>query len=83
MNIVAIIINLVIQITNLWVLLFCRFVTGLLVGLYMGIVPIYIHEMSPPSISGPIGTMTQLQHLIGNVLSYFFGMIFYLCDYEG
>lgn len=72
-----------IQITNIWVLLISRLLTGVIVGLFMGIVPIYIHEISPPSISGTVGAFTQMQHLFGNVLSYFFGMIFYLCNYEG
>lgn len=43
MNIAALIVNLIIQITNLWVLLFSRLATGILVGLYLGIIPKYIN----------------------------------------
>lgn len=76
------IVNLIIQITNIWVLLSCRLANGILVGLYMGIVPIYIHELSPHSISGFFGSFTQMQHLLGNVVSYLFGMIFYLAGIQ-
>lgn len=41
-NVLALSTNLLIQITNIWVLLICRLITGILVGLYMGIVSLYI-----------------------------------------
>ena len=76
-------VNLIIQITNIWVLLVFRLVNGVLVGLYLGLVPTYIKELSPHSVSGIFGTFTQMQHLFGCVASYFIGMIFYLADYQG
>lgn len=42
-NSMAIVVNIIIQITNIWVLLTCRIFQGVFVGLYMAIVPIYIH----------------------------------------
>lgn len=36
-------VNIVIQYTNVWVLLVCRLLIGIFVGLYLAIVPIYIH----------------------------------------
>jgi MFS family permease len=42
-NIIAIGVNIIIQITNIYVLLICRLITGVLVGLYLGIVPTYIN----------------------------------------
>ena len=82
-NCIALFINLLIQVTNIWVLLFCRLVTGILVGLYMGIVPLYIKEITPRQVSGTFGAFTQMQHLFGNVVSYFFGMVFYLAGFQG
>jgi MFS family permease len=81
-NIVALIVNLVIQITEIWVLVICRVANGILVGLFMGIVPVYIHEISPHLISGFFGSFTQMQHLLGNVFSYLLGTLFYLCGIQ-
>lgn len=32
---------------------------------------------------GTMGAFTQMQHLLGNVISYLFGTIFYLSNFEG
>jgi MFS family permease len=41
-NSVAIVIAGVIQINNIYVLLGCRFVQGLVIGHYMGVIPLYV-----------------------------------------
>lgn len=43
LNMLALGVNIVIQYTNVWVLLVCRLLIGIFVGLYLAIVPIYIH----------------------------------------
>lgn len=52
-------------------------------GLFLGIVPAYINEITPSKMLGTMGAFTQMQHLLGNVISYLFGTIFYLSNFEG
>lgn len=79
----AVLTNVIIQITNIYVLFVCRLFTGVYVGLYMGIVPVYIHDLTPHRIAGFFGAFTQIQHLLGNVFSYLLGSIFYATGFQG
>ena len=82
-NIMVLIVNAIIQIPNIYVLFGCRILSGIFVGMYLGIVPIYIHELSPHSVSGSLGAFTQLSHILGVVICYLIGMIFDLTDASG
>lgn len=42
-NLLVLIVNVFIQIANVYVLFACRILSGVFVGMYLGIVPIYIH----------------------------------------
>lgn len=81
-NLLVLIINIFIQIANVYVLFGCRILSGMFVGMYLGIVPIYIHELSPHSVSGSFGAFTQLAHIFGVVICYLLGMIFDLTNAE-
>lgn len=82
-NIMVLVVNIIIQIPNIVVLFVCRILSGIFVGIYLGIVPIYIHELCPHSVSGSFGAFTQLSHIFGVVISYLIGMIFNLTDANG
>jgi F0F1-type ATP synthase assembly protein I len=43
LNILVLMVNAFIQIANVYVLLACRLLSGIFVGAYLGIVPIYVH----------------------------------------
>ena len=79
-NILVLIVNGFIQIPNVYVLFTCRILSGMFVGMYLGIVPIYIHELCPHSVSGSFGAFTQLSHILGAVFCYLLGMIFDLTN---
>lgn len=51
-----------------------RFLGGIAVGLNSAIVPVYINEMSPLSISGSMGSMTQLTINLGILISFLLGL---------
>ena len=66
----------IIQITNVWVLMSCRALQGVFVGIYMAMVPIYIHEVAPKQIVGSYGVFTQLFVVVALVVAYGLGLIF-------
>ena len=74
-NLVALVISLIIQINNIYVLLFCRIVQGILTGCYMSIIPIYINELCPKQIVGVVGVFTQLFTVLALVINYSLGII--------
>lgn len=51
-----------------------RLISGVAVGINSAVVPIYINEMSPLSISGVMGSMTQLMVNVGILLSFLLGL---------
>lgn len=83
MNAIAIIIGGIIQINNLYVLLICRIIQGIVVGCNMAIIPIYIHELTPNALLGMFGVFTQLYVIVAVVVSYTFGVIFYFTNVDG
>lgn len=54
-------------------LLVGRLVTGLCSGLVLVVVPVYLGEVSPPSIRGLLGSCHQLAVTVGILFSYCFG----------
>lgn len=83
MDFVALIVGVVIQYPNLYVLLVCRIFQGVLVGNFMALVPIYINEICPKDIVGSFGVFTQLFVIVAVVLCYIMGMIFVLASNVG
>lgn len=75
-NLLAFIIEGVIQITNVYVFLGCRVLQGFFVGNYMALVPIYINELAPKQVVGSFGVFTQLFVVVALVVSYGIGLIF-------
>ena len=55
-------------------LLLGRLVSGVAVGINSAIVPLYINEISPKSISGSMGSMTQLMVNVGILISFLIGL---------
>ncbi|CAI2364185.1 unnamed protein product [Moneuplotes crassus] len=65
---------------NMWALLIGRFIMGIAIGIYFSVCPLYISEMSPPSVSGPLGTLNQMSLVTGLFLAYAFGYILPLSE---
>ena len=47
-------------IKEIWAIMVGRFIIGMTVGAASVMVPLFISEISPPSLSGPLGTVNQL-----------------------
>ncbi len=54
-----------------------RFVTGLFSGFFTGVLPIYLFEIAPHNLRGIVGTMNQLNIVIG-ILFYFINFNLFL-----
>ena len=54
---------------NLLTILIGRFIMGLWFGAYLTLVPLIVCELSPASISGPLGVIGQIQGMIGFLVS--------------
>lgn len=76
----ALIIEGVLQVPNVFVLLGCRAFQGFFIGNYMAIVPIYINELVPKQIVGSFGVFTQLFVVIAVVISFSIGLILTAAD---
>ena len=76
LDILALFVGGIIQIPNVYVLLIFRIMQGVLSGMFLALVPIYIHEISPKEIVGSFGAFTQWNIGFGCLLSYLMGMIF-------
>ncbi|CAI2367371.1 unnamed protein product [Moneuplotes crassus] len=55
---------------NIWSLFFGRFEMGVAVGNYYSVCPLYISEMSFPSISGSLGSLNQMSLSTGLRISF-------------
>ena len=74
-NLLALIIEGVNQIPNVYVLLGCRIFQGFFIGNYMAIVPIYINELVPKQIVGSFGVFTQLFVVLAVCIAYAMGIV--------
>jgi MFS family permease len=74
-NLLALMIAGIIQISNMYVLLVCRVVQGILTGLFMAITPIYINELVPKQVLGSFGVFTQLFVVFAIVFTFALGAI--------
>ena len=75
-NGLALAIEGVIQVTDLWVFMACRIGQGVCVGIYMAMVPIYIHELCPKEVLGSYGVFTQLFVIVALVFVFGMGLAF-------
>jgi MFS family permease len=74
-NLLALIVEGILNINNMYVLLVCRAFQGIFVGCYMAITPIYINELAPKDIVGSFGVFTQLSIITGIIVSYALGLL--------
>ncbi len=55
-------------------ILVSRFLTGLFCGFFTGVLPIYLFEIAPQNLRGIIGTLNQLNIVLGILFSNIFGL---------
>jgi len=60
------------------ILLVCRLVGGLAIGITSGVVPTYINEIAPASLRGACGAVFQTGVVTGIMFSYLFGAYIFL-----
>jgi MFS family permease len=58
---------------NILTLYIGRFLLGIYVGISSGIIPVYLVSISPPEVSGIIGSFNQLLITIGIAAAYGLG----------
>jgi SP family sugar:H+ symporter-like MFS transporter len=56
-----------------WTLYIGRFLLGIYVGISSGIIPVYLISISPPEISGIVGSFNQLLITMGIACAYGLG----------
>ena len=61
-------------ISNVWALIVQRFINGLTVGVNSAIVPLFINEISPLSLTGRTGSMNQAFINVGIIGSNILGL---------
>jgi len=59
-----------------------RLVGGFISGAFLAIAPVYISEVSPPEISGRLGSLTQGNFALGIAVSYALGLPLPTSDYN-
>ncbi|XP_689092.6 solute carrier family 2, facilitated glucose transporter member 6 [Danio rerio] len=60
---------------NFWMLLWGRFLTGIAGGITAGSIPVYVSEISHPSVRGALGSCPQITAVFGSLALYAFGLI--------
>jgi len=60
---------------NYWSLYIGRFILGIYVGIASGIIPVYLISISPPEVSGIVGSFNQLLITIGIATAYGLGYL--------
>ena len=60
----------------LWSFLLGRFIFGFGAGTFSVISPMFISEICPPELTGPLGIINQFMVCFGILLSYIVGIIF-------
>ena len=73
-NIAALVFQGILLVDNVYLFLVCRLFQGAFAGIFMGIGPVYIRELTPVEIQGSYGAFTQLFILVGIVYSFAFGL---------
>ncbi|XP_051524182.1 solute carrier family 2, facilitated glucose transporter member 6-like [Myxocyprinus asiaticus] len=60
---------------NFWMLLWGRFLTGLAGGMTAASIPIYVSEISHPSVRGALGSCPQITAVFGSLALYALGLV--------
>uniref|UniRef100_A0A8C1LXN1 Solute carrier family 2, facilitated glucose transporter member 6 n=1 Tax=Cyprinus carpio TaxID=7962 RepID=A0A8C1LXN1_CYPCA len=60
---------------NFWMLLWGRFLTGIAGGITAGSIPVYVSEISHPSVRGALGSCPQITAVFGSLALYAFGLV--------
>ncbi|XP_056320408.1 solute carrier family 2, facilitated glucose transporter member 6 [Danio aesculapii] len=60
---------------NFWMLLWGRFLTGIAGGITAGSIPVYVSEISHPSVRGMLGSCPQITAVFGSLALYALGLI--------
>eukprot|EP00343_Euplotes_focardii_P002068 CAMPEP_0205803238 /NCGR_PEP_ID=MMETSP0205-20121125/5828_1 /ASSEMBLY_ACC=CAM_ASM_000278 /TAXON_ID=36767 /ORGANISM="Euplotes focardii, Strain TN1" /LENGTH=193 /DNA_ID=CAMNT_0053070989 /DNA_START=263 /DNA_END=845 /DNA_ORIENTATION=- len=68
------------MIFSMWTLILGRFICGMGIGMYVTICPLFISEYSPASLSGPLGSINQMNVVTGLVLAFSLAFILPLPD---
>ncbi|MDD5086027.1 MAG: sugar porter family MFS transporter [Candidatus Omnitrophica bacterium] len=55
---------------NVWILIICRLVIGIAIGVASYVAPLYISEIAPPKTRGALVSLNQLMITCGIVVSY-------------
>lgn len=55
---------------DVWILIVCRFVIGIAIGVASYVAPLYISEVAPPKTRGALVSLNQLMITCGIVVSY-------------
>lgn len=73
---------LAIQMSQLWLLIVLRMITGLGVGIATSIGPLYISEQANPKYRGMLGSLFQLFVCIGQLLAFSLNFVFSFDSHE-
>ncbi|XP_065104456.1 solute carrier family 2, facilitated glucose transporter member 6 [Paramisgurnus dabryanus] len=60
---------------NFWMLLWGRFLTGIAGGMTAGSIPVYVSEISHPSVRGALGSCPQITAVFGSLALYALGLV--------
>uniref|UniRef100_A0A673N0A8 Solute carrier family 2, facilitated glucose transporter member 8 n=1 Tax=Sinocyclocheilus rhinocerous TaxID=307959 RepID=A0A673N0A8_9TELE len=60
---------------NFWMLLWGRFLTGIAGGITAGSIPVYVSEISHPSVRGALGSCPQITAVFGSLALYALGLV--------
>lgn len=63
------------MIFDFFALLIGRLIVGYSVGVLSVLTPLFISEVSPVELSGPLGTLSQIMCTVGIMIGYFMGYL--------
>lgn len=72
----AIVTTGLLQIPNIGLLLALRIIQGVIVGVFMVIVPVYVNELVPIDLHGSEGVVSQILIVVGVVIDYVWKVAF-------
>ena len=60
---------------HLWILVCCRIIQGICIGIISSASPLYIRELAPKQASGSLGPINQICIVTGVSFSFFFSYL--------
>ncbi len=75
-DLAGLIVMLCFLLPNFWLAVFLRFASGIIVGINSSVIPLYLKEMSPVSISGLVGSLNNVFINVGMIVAYVLGLFF-------